>query len=728
MPDDRDLKLSPEEALQLHSYREAQLFHQAMGVPLQALGMTDNLQAIIQKKGITYWEQLTCAGYNPALRQLEATLVVKRPTGYGGSLCSHGSSEFVRFFIDWGAGFVDVGISSVQVYDIPDAAAGATSHPLSFLVHLSLDDRSHRRICRSPVVPALRAVLSWNVAPRSDPNAPTHFGNVLNTHIQIQPALRFKDVIDLKTVEKFALDIDLEADVPRKKVPPADFKALLEADGRANVPLHRTVFGAFHPLIRPRPHAFVPPYSTNGIEAVKIDWAAILAALNKDKADVHFEQVTCVGLSPSLDTLGAVIRVKRPSGYSGDLCSAGSFEYVAFWADFDNDGTFDEYLGTANVKVHDISPFPDGGIDYSVLWPVDFSKRIRACARPQVIGIRAVLSWATPPSTTDPDDLETWGNRLDVKVLLRKAEKPVTGGLIEQLYDIGSVPLVNIDNSSYLAYASPGSTGAVSNRPWGGLVRVGGRIQGAGAPPSVWFKVEYANHSAGNWKPVTAKETFEMMYPLDFLHPQHHVTVVAVDGWLAYQENAVAFPAIYERTAKLSTWSTIGLPDGAYDLRLAYTTDDPNAGVPTHINYSLTKTIMLCNTPFVLSDATPPLVGLDMSATLDIVITGGDCRKYSKEKNETIQGELRVVHPYFGSWNLDLQPTSHTHGIAPTPPSRAFVSPTDYGETAEVWTLAVGGLDTCGYTLTLWGYDRTIIDSNGALVHWSRKAVGFSVV
>lgn len=727
MPDDKDYTLRPEEIRQFHAYRESHLLHRTMRVPLKALGIAENLQAIIQQNGITYWERLVCAGYNPAMRQLEATVSVKRPTGYSGSLCSNGSSEYVRFFIDWGAGFVDVGVNSVQVYDIPDPAAG-TSHPLSFLVILSLDERSHRRICRSPVVPALRAVLSWNVAPGPDPNAPPHFGNVLDTHIQIQPGLRYKDVVDVKIVQKLALDIDLEAEVPQKAAPRGDFKSLLHADGRADVPQHRTVFGAFHPLIAPSAYAFAPPYSTSEIEAVKIDWAAVLAALNKDKANVDFEQVTCAGLSPAQDTLGAVVHVRRPSGYSGDLCSTGSFEYVAFWADFDNDGTFDEYLGTANVKVHDITPFPDGGIDYCVLWPVDLSKRIRSCRTPQVIGIRAVLSWATPPSTTDPNDLKTWGNRLDVKVLLRKAEKPGTGGLIEQLYDIGNVPLVNIDNSSHLAYPSPGSIGDGSNRPWGGLVRIGGRIQGAGAPPSVWFKVEYADHTQGNWKPVTTKETFEMMYPLDFLHPQHDITVSAVNGWLEYQENAVAFPAVFERTAKLSTWNTNGLPDGAYDLRLAYTTDNPSAGTPSHIAYSLTKTIMLCNTGFALSAAVPPLAGLDLSATLDLVITGGDCRKYSKQANETVQGELRVAHPYFGSWNLDLQPTSHTHGITPTPVSREFVTPPDTGDAAEAWTLAVGGLDACGYTITLWGYDRTIIDSNGAIVHWNRKAVGFSVV
>jgi hypothetical protein len=64
-----------------------------------------------------------------------------------------------------------------------------------------------------------------------------------------------------------------------------------------------------------------------------------------------------------------------------------------------------------------------------------------------------------------------------------------------------------------------------------------------------------------------------------------------------------------------------------------------------------------------------------------------------------------VVHPYFGSWVLDLQPTTHTHGITPSPSSRSFVVPPDTGDAEAPWTLAVGGLDACGYTVTLWGYE-----------------------
>jgi hypothetical protein len=52
----------------------------------------------------------------------------------------------------------------------------------------------------------------------------------------------------------------------------------------------------------------------------------------------------------------------------------------------------------------------------------------------------------------------------------------------------------------------------------------------------------------------------------------------------------------------------------------------------------------------------------------------------------------------------------------------------DQGDGNAVWTLNTTNLDKCGYTLMLRAYDRTIVNSNGAIVHWNKKAVGFSVV
>src|SRR5262245_13842137 len=68
--------------------------------------------------GITDWEELGCVGYQPQLRRLEAVVQIKRSTGYQGGLCTAGSPEYVRFFVDWhdGAGFQDVGLTSFRAH------------------------------------------------------------------------------------------------------------------------------------------------------------------------------------------------------------------------------------------------------------------------------------------------------------------------------------------------------------------------------------------------------------------------------------------------------------------------------------------------------------------------------------------------------------------------------------------------------------------------------------
>src|SRR5262245_37910063 len=63
------------------------------------------------------YEEITCVGYNLDKAQLEATVHIKRPTGYGGDLCANGTVEYVRFFLDYGAGWEDQGATGFNVHD-----------------------------------------------------------------------------------------------------------------------------------------------------------------------------------------------------------------------------------------------------------------------------------------------------------------------------------------------------------------------------------------------------------------------------------------------------------------------------------------------------------------------------------------------------------------------------------------------------------------------------------
>ena len=52
---------------------------------------------------------------------MEATFSIKNSYGYSGDLCTAGSREYVRFYLDFhdGAGFIDQGNVAINVHDIP---------------------------------------------------------------------------------------------------------------------------------------------------------------------------------------------------------------------------------------------------------------------------------------------------------------------------------------------------------------------------------------------------------------------------------------------------------------------------------------------------------------------------------------------------------------------------------------------------------------------------------
>lgn len=83
----------------------------------------------IDFNGDTLWEEVTCVGFNPALDQLLAVVSIKQTFGYQGDLCLAGSTEYVRFFVDWGGGLTDVGLASFTAHDIPDVAPDPP-HPI----------------------------------------------------------------------------------------------------------------------------------------------------------------------------------------------------------------------------------------------------------------------------------------------------------------------------------------------------------------------------------------------------------------------------------------------------------------------------------------------------------------------------------------------------------------------------------------------------------------------
>jgi hypothetical protein len=690
--------------------------------------------------GNTFWEEITCVGYNPQSVTLEAVVAIKQASGYSGGLCSAGSKEFVRFFVDYGAGFEDIGYTSFNAHDIPDV--GGALHPIEYVVRLALPDTGHRRCCNTAVIPTVRAVLSWNTPPSSDPNALNAFGNRLDARIQLAPApFSLICLIESGVLQKDAAilkGLDLQQPLAKAKtVSAASFAAIAPPYRAAKVPDHRLLAPALHAILgkKPAAGAAISLSDIKDLKKLNIDLNAVVKALASTSADTAFEELTCVGLETAADTLGAVIRIKQPFGYSGDLCHDGSKEYVAFWADWNNDGVFDEYLGTATAEVHDLDKaMPADGVRYSVsLISPSIVQHLRDCTSPNIVRVRAVLSWATPPSTTDPNALDFWGNRIDVHVQIRPGT-PVPGTeLTDLIYRVGSVALSDISTVTHLAFPSTVLTGACGagpmDRPWGGSVMIQGRLYNTGFPGSVRFRVRYKRHADAdidaNWTPVTFSQSFVFMYPL-LTPPDVHVSLIAGtepgcgSGWFDYLENPLASPPIFERDNRIADWNT-GSLEGEFDLRLEYRrTIDP----PGFFHTSQVVTIVLHNYQMVASVTATNVI--DFSKDLDLVIDGGDCHSYVK--GGSFQGHLRVLDPYFWTWGFELQPATHTHGAAPVPACRTNTSLADSGDANLQWTLDTTPMDKCGYALILRGYDRTILNNNGGSVHGASKAVGFSVV
>lgn len=684
----------------------------------------------------TFWEQVTCVGFNPQSEQLEAVISIKQSTGYSGSLCSNGSTEYIRFFIDWGdgAGFQNVGLTSFQAHDISDLPPGP-QHPLQYVVYLPLNDNDHRKCCKTAVIPKVRAVLAWNQVPPIDPNYIPPFGNHVDANVQLQPAPTSLACLIDEGILQFDPNLlepfNLKAALPQADPKPVPWSQLVTAYRKLEVPDHRLVYEAVQPMLHGG-QTLAQVSAQKDISLVKqlgIDISKVIEALTIPQFNKTFEELACIGLNTASDTLGAVIHIKKPSGYSGSLCQLGSREYIAFWADWDNNGSFDEYLGTTSVTVHDIATLPAGGLYYAVLLPVNLTQRLKACGTPNIVRIRAVLSWSAPPSTIDPNAINYWGDRRDAVVQIRPGNP--SDKLLDLLYDIGNVPIADISPLTHLANPSTGILNPNNcaqpalDRPFGGAVRIGGRIYNTGLPGTVHYQVQYTPHGTSNWLPVTQSHTFELMHPdpLDPKFPKELVTKNSPDGWFPYLENPLASPPILERTAALASWST-GALEGEYDLRLAYTKDYPIT--PSSVIYYSQPpvTIVLDNTNYTVSPT--PNSTVDLAYSLDLVIDGGDCHKY--DQGEGIHGHLRALDQHFWHWVLELQPTTHTNGTQASPSCRSYGSLVDQGDGNAAWTLDTSKMDKCGYTLTLRAYDRTIVDSNGAIVHSNSKAIGFSVV
>jgi hypothetical protein len=676
------------------------------------------LKAVKKSVAQTQYEELTCVGFNPAKNLLEATIAIKLPFGYGGNLCMAGTTEYVRFFLDYGSGWEDVGLAGVRVHDVPTGkdCDDQSDKPLIYAATLKLDPKS--RCCNHAVLPKVHAILSWEwVPPAGAANVGwlPPWGNALDCTVQVKPhpwnILCIIEELAGGIGQKIKVPPLFEATklnpIPLPDPPPFSLAELAkqykaESKGGAakasEVEAHRFGLPDLHATLESAFSLEMVSAKEALWKSVGLDWGAAIAALGDTSADVSYEELECLGLDETQpERLVATFRIKRPTGYSGDLCHAGSQEYVAFWADWDNQCEW-TYLGTAAVNVHDISQIPKEGLCYSAILPVDLTCRRRPCDKPKIGRVRAVLSWAVPPSTVDPDKLNYYGNRLDAHVQITPGE--VCDPNNPQIRNIGGIAIEDILTASTgltkagvapaVVFAhNPAFTadgwGLGRSCPFGGQVKIEGVFW-----LGYYYRVKV--HKIGD--PYTS---FTVLAD-SFLVERSDIGFdlqVSSGGFFKYLDPA------QHLDFGLAYWNSSG--DVLWDVQLDIATA-PNE--PSIIGSSPWYRIQLDNT----GPAGPPSIPL----TMDIHITsgGGDCKDFSQ--GVKIDGNFIADDVHFGGWSLSTEPNTLT-----TPSNQPTVSGLANTDSApapggHAWSLDTGSpikMKPCGYVVRLDVSDRTIMHS-----------------
>ncbi len=382
----------------------------------------------------TTFEELTQVGYNPDLGVLEAVIRIKQPYGYLGDHRTPGSYEYVRFYVDTGNGFEHAGLVAVSVHDLPHGTDSTRQEfaPLSYAASVPYTPPICED-CDNPSLPSVRAILSWQSIP-SDPKFPVSWGNVLECRTSLKPGpMSVLDAIANLFEDDAARSEATEDEATASAVPvstsgPAPLTLAQRTElYSGKIPTHRFAYEDVHDaLLDQGVDSEWMASRMAEFAALKIDWADAVSVLTERDADVAFEQLDSVALEArsGCEQLVATFRIKQTAGYSGNLATAGSFEYVAFWADWENMSAF-TYLGTVPVRVHDVNRGDGEDLCYTAALPVDLSA-YRAGAK--IARIRAVLSWAVPPSTTNPNALNFWGNSIDALVRFPAGKSGGSGG------------------------------------------------------------------------------------------------------------------------------------------------------------------------------------------------------------------------------------------------------------------------------------------------------------
>ncbi|HET7488618.1 MAG TPA: hypothetical protein VFJ85_11865 [Acidimicrobiales bacterium] len=669
-------------------------------------------QKIFPVSGSTIFEQLTCVGLEPDQHALYATIAVKHTTGYGGDLCTRaGGREYVRFFVDWNGdgdftdAAEDLGVASVAVHDIPGPK------PLVYSVTVPLTREQGLCFLARPV--KVRAVLMYNaVPPAGDPDPFIVWGGILDVNVQPRSgSLVLGDLLahaQVKLAPAFAELVDTKAPVAKSTtLTPAQVVALYAGD--ETMPLHRSLGPQLATIAqamsadagKAQPAALASSLQAAvGTEvAAKLDLSNVIGAYLDLDGDTSFEELHCVGLHPDLSAVVGVLEIKRPAGYSGGPCTSGSLEFVSFWADWDDSGSWDQYLGTAQVRVHD-EQVPPGGIRYAVFLPVNLAPHRRPCGQSHTARIRAVLSWNTPPASTNPYAVPRWGNHVEALVQLPVGEPEI--GQVPFISVVGGMAVADIDGAGLATGTAVMAGFHASNSPFAGMVSIAGHISNppdlSAGQPALTYGLKFrkdgdvAVHDIADSFQVTLSRysgsVWTQTQPMQIANPGTHRFPYLED----LTPNGPAGDITFVEGFLLGKWKTGVLADGRYEVWM-----EADIGGST-------------------VESNHVWVQLDNTAPKAVLALNGDP---FTPKGTDITGTFEATDDHFGSWSLGVVPGGYPHAPSPAGDSAPRAAGTPF-------TLSTNLATPGGYVLHLQVTDRSIVNS-GSIGLTTPADVGFCV-
>ncbi|HEX5026195.1 MAG TPA: hypothetical protein VFV68_13025 [Agriterribacter sp.] len=665
-----------------------------------------NFKPVINLLQNTTFEDLTCVSYNPKLQRLSANIKILQNSGYGGGPCTDGSKEYVRFFVSYDNGVTwdDEGVVDFDAHDL------GPNTGLCYELGKTFTPKKKSCCDKQAVLPLVRAILSWNTMPPAGAWwwLPI-WGKRLDAYIQIAPSKSIICYFD-KLFEKIDIQLNaeqfafLENSAPDCEFTVPDQPIMSIAD------LKRSYAGKVEDarighLLAYSAIADPAIVSENKFELFKkynLDLKAILAFLKLKKFNVGYEEVKCVGLNRNFNLINASLQIKRPTGYSGGLCTTGSTEYLAYYMDF---GAGWVYMGTSSVNVHDIPTIPKEGLWYNAPLAVNLTPYQKKWCETGKAKIKVILSWNVVPPI-NPNWVAPWGDWEECVVEIKPLPKGVPQ---EEIYPfielLGGMPVDLISNVTGNASGLHTLGFTANDSPFDGNITIRGRLFNQNNHN---FKYRLMVTEPGTGIHPIMDQVKLKTDTFGTISPQLTLTPSTPDGWIDYLANPFTNTVIVDDIFG----NFIPTKNGIHTISLEFwdTTD----------NVVYNSNTVAFNVDKIYPD-------------VDIVITSGtgDCGDFAP--GDLISGIYSITDLYCHSMSINMTPAAEAAGSiisidGVVTSSLSFAGGTLAGTgQSGTWQIQTPStIKPCGYNVWIHGYDRTIVNSSG-FFHYSPLAKGFCI-